>query len=206
VSRRPLDVGQRIRAIGIALSALAVLNFAFWLLFTRPGIRESERLEVGTDPQRRELIARRTEVEKQEKFLTQLEKAEADLKRLRSDLLATRETRMISAQFEVAELCERFGIDWETVSIDNELLVGEELDRMAMTVPLEGGYANLRRFLQAVESSEQFLVVEQVGLAESNEGGVMLELNVAIATYFDAPEVRARNRTERPRRGAVRSG
>ena len=103
MSRRPLDVGQRIRAIGIALAVLAVLNLAFWLLFTRPGIRESERLAVGTDPQRRELLARRAEVEKQEKFLTQLERAEADLKRLRGELLATRETRMIGAQFEVAQ-------------------------------------------------------------------------------------------------------
>jgi Tfp pilus assembly protein PilO len=195
--RRPLDARQRIRAIGIALVVLAALNLAFWLLFTRPGIRESERLEVGTDPQRKELLARRAEVEKQEKFLAQLQKTEAELKRLRSEVLSTRGTRMIGAQFEVAELCERFGVNWDTVSIDNELLQGEELDRMVMTVPLEGGYPNLRRFLQAVESSDQFLVVEQVGLAEAHEGG-NLQLNVAIATYFDAPEAHERNRAEKP--------
>lgn len=203
-----MDLRQRIRAIGIGLVVLAVLNLAFWLLFTRPGMRESERLEVGTDPQRRDLLARRAEVEKQEKFLSQLERAEADLKKLRSEVLATRETRMIGAQFEVAELCERFGVDWDTVSIDNELLQGEELDRMVMTVPLEGGYANLRRFLQAVETSDQFLVVEQVGLAEAHEGGSMLQLNVAIATYFDAPAARERNRVERPptRHAPARTG
>jgi len=206
MSRRPIDATKWIRAVGLVLVCLAALNLGFWLLFTRPRVRESERLSVGTDPQRRALLERRAEVEQQEQFLAQLQQAEADLKRLRSELLATRDTRMIGVQLEVDELCERFGIDWNSVSIDNELLVGEELDRLVMTFPLEGGYANLRRFLQAVESSDEFLVVEQVALAEAHDGGVMLELNVALATYFDAPELRARNRAERPRRQAGRSG
>ena len=206
MSRRSLDAARWIRGVGLALAAVAAANLVFWLLFTRPGMRESERLAVGTDPQRRELLARRAEVEKQEKFVRQLERAEGDLKRLRDDMLSTREKRMIGVQLEVAELCERFGIDWESVRIQNELLVGEELDRMVMTVPLEGGYANLRRFLQAVETSHAFLVVEQVALAEAHDGGVMLELNVSLATYFDAPEVRERNRAERSNRPAGRSG
>ena len=206
MSRRSIDAAQWIRAIGMVLVCLAALNLGFWLLFTRPQVRESERLAVGTDPQRRALLERRAEVEKQEQFLAQLERAEADLKRLRSELLATRDTRMIGVQLEVAELCERFGIDWDSVSIDNELLVDEELDRLVMTVPLEGGYANLRRFLQAVEASDEFLVVEQVGLSEAHDGGVMLELNVALATYFDSPELRERNRTERAGRPAGRRG
>jgi Tfp pilus assembly protein PilO len=62
---------------------------------------------------------------------------------------------------------------------------------MTMVVPLEGGYANLRKFLQAVESSSKFLVIEQVALAQGHEGGAILQLNIALATYFDDPEARA---------------
>ena len=70
-----------------------------------------------------------------------------------------------------------------------------------MIVPLEGGYQNLRSFIQAVESSEQFIVVERVQLGRSNEGGVMLQLNITLATYFDAPELRKqRGETRAPRR------
>jgi len=57
-------------------------------------------------------------------------------------------------------------------------------------VPLEGGYHNLRGFIQAVESSSQFLVIERVVLVRSKEGGVLLQLNITLATYFDAPELR----------------
>ena len=56
-----------------------------------------------------------------------------------------------------------------------------------MNVPLEGGYPALRRFLQAVEQSDKFLIVERVALAKGKEGGVMLQLNITLATYFNAP-------------------
>ncbi|MFN0281755.1 MAG: hypothetical protein ACKVZ6_07260 [Kineosporiaceae bacterium] len=68
-----------------------------------------------------------------------------------------------------------------------------------MTLPLEGGYANLRRFLHAVEISGEFLVIERVALAEGDEGGVRLALNITLATYFDLPE-----RDKRSSRGAAR--
>ena len=62
-----------------------------------------------------------------------------------------------------------------------------DLDKLIMVVPLQGNYASLRAFLQAVEDSEKFLLVERVALAEARQGGVMLELNITLATYFDAP-------------------
>ena len=109
-------------------------------------------------------------------------------------------------QAEVARLCRLFSIDLESVAFDNDLLMGEELDRMVMTVPLLGGYENLRKFLQAVESSDKFLVVERVALDENKEGGVMLQLSITLATYFDLPpelkEQKRPTRRRRPRGGA----
>ena len=81
-----------------------------------------------------------------------------------------------------------FSIDLESVSFASEPLYKEDLDRLVMVVPLEGGYTNLRKFLQAVEESDKFLLVERVALAEGREGGVMLQLNITLATYFDLPE------------------
>jgi hypothetical protein len=57
-----------------------------------------------------------------------------------------------------------------------------------MVLPLEGGYASLRGLLEAVERSDKFLVVERVTIGQGRDGGVLLQLNVTLATYFDAPE------------------
>jgi Tfp pilus assembly protein PilO len=55
-------------------------------------------------------------------------------------------------------------------------------------VTLRGRYADIRRFLHAVESADQFLVVERVELAQStattpaNTG--ILEVSLLVSTFF----------------------
>ncbi len=78
---------------------------------------------------------------------------------------------MVEVQHEVGRAVRSSSASTGTpCAYDNEMLVDEELDRLVMTVPLEGGYANLRQFLQAVEKSDKFLVVERVALAEGQRG------------------------------------
>ena len=74
------------------------------------------------------------------------------------------------------------------MSYSHKLMVGERLDRLEMVVPLEGGYVNLRKFLQAVEESDKFLLVERVALAQGKQGGRLLDLTISLASYFSAPE------------------
>jgi hypothetical protein len=196
--RFKFDVRAAGRYITLVLGLLAVANGAFYFLATRPKVQEHTSLQEGTGPQQEALRANRAEVEEREGYHEALLKAEADLTTLREDVLSTRQQRLIEVQLELASLAGQFSIDLDSVAFDNELLREEELDKLVMTVPLEGGYANLRRFLQAVENSEKFLVVERVALGEGKRGGVMLQLSISLATYFDAPEdVKRANETER---------
>jgi tellurite resistance protein len=204
--RFKFDIRQAARYITLVLALLAVANGVFYFLATRPRVQEYTSLREGTGPQQEALRADRAEVEEREAYLEALIKAEADLATLREEVLSTRKQRMIEVQLELAALAERFSIDVESITFDNELLREAELDKLVMTVPLEGGYANLRRFLQAVETSEKFLVVERVALGEGKLGGVMLELSISLATYFDAPDdVKRANEAEQRLRRAKRA-
>lgn len=182
-----LDIRQGGRRILIALGAVAALNAVFYFTLAQPTVREYQRLSEEREPFQR-LNERREVVEDHEGFLQAVQRAEQDLDELRGTILATRNERLVEVQLEVASLCEQFGIAYDSIAMDNELLLDEELDRLSMTVPLEGNYANLRKFLQAVENSDKFLVVERVSLAVGKEGGRSLSLNIALATYFTAPE------------------
>ena len=200
--RLKFDIRQAGRYIALVLGMLAVANGTFYFLATRPRVHEYTSLQEGTGPQQEALKANRAEVEERETYLDALLKAEADLATLREEVLSTRQQRMIEVQLELAALAEQFSIDVESIGFENELLYEEELDKLVMVVPLEGGYANLRRFLQAVEGSEKFLVVERVALGEGKSGGVMLQLSISLATYFDAPDdvKQANEAAERVRR------
>ena len=53
-------------------------------------------------------------------------------------------------------------------------------------VTLVGEYADIRRFLYEVETSEEFIIVEKVALSQPNatQGGGQLEVALSVSTYF----------------------
>jgi Tfp pilus assembly protein PilO len=201
------DVRQASRQILIVLAALFAANAAAYYFVVRPQVREYRELLETSRPRFEALEERRAGVVALEEFLAGVQRAEEDLRVFREEVLSTRGERMVAVQAELARLAEQFGIDLDAVTYQHKILRDEELDRFAMVVPLEGGYANLRRFLQAVESSEEFLVVERVGLAEGQDGGVLLRLDITLATYFNLPaappetEPRTEPAATRPARG-----
>lgn len=196
---RRLDLRQAASKILLFLGVLAALNLAFFLTLVQPGVQEYRRLSETTAPFER-LNDRRERVEEHESYLSAVERATEDLASLRGEVLSTRNERLVEVQQELAALCDEFGIQLDSVGYDDLMLIDEELDRLGMNVPLEGSYANLRQFLHAVESSNKFLIVERVSLAQGKEGGTSLSLNISLATYFAAPEqVIARSKAQRRR-------
>jgi Tfp pilus assembly protein PilO len=68
--------------------------------------------------------------------------------------------------------------DWETIQ-DSRLV------RASSKITLEGRYANIRRFLYAVEIAEEFIVVESVELAgDSGMARDTLSVTMGVSTYF----------------------
>jgi Tfp pilus assembly protein PilO len=199
--RLRFDIRQAGKPILLVMAALLVANVGAFALLVRPAVNKVRALEAGNEPELQALRQRREAVETLEQYFNGLERAEADLAALRADVLSTRDARMVDVQQEVERLCGEFRIDLDSATYDNDLLPEEELDRFAMEVPLEGGYANLRQFLQAVENSTNFLVVERVALGEGKEGGVMLQLNITLAVYFDMPAEMKGDRPPRRRSG-----
>ena len=189
-----LELHFDIRQTGIMLlvvyGVLAVLNGAFFLLLTRPKVFEHRAMTEKAAPLEKALAEREAQVTDLETYLAALNQAQDDLVRLRQDILATKNHRLVQVQIELERIASQFQINVNQVTTENEALPEEGLERFAMVVPLEGGYQNLRSFIQAVESSEQFLVIERVALVRGQEGGVILELNITLATYFDAPDLR----------------
>ena len=185
------DVRSNGRQAAIALAIGLALNAGAYLLLVRPHVRQAHQMEDESEPRLRQIKDREAAVAAKEKFVQAVETATKDLTSLRQDVLSTKRQRMIAVQLEVAELATEFGINLERVQYeapDPDQAAKEGLERFGMKVPLKGGYANLRKFLQAVESSDEFLVIEQVAL--ENGVGQGLELNITLATYFDAPELR----------------
>jgi len=187
-ARRPrFDIREASAKIFLVLAGALVVNAAVSVLVVRPRVVRYRQLKDESSPQRQVVNVREREVVDRETYRLALEKARDDMKHLAGDILATRQRRMIGVQLEVAKLAREFGIAADRVGYENPSSEDDALERFGIVVPLAGGYSNLRKFIQAVESSENFLVIERVVLG-TGKGTDVVELNITLATYFIAPD------------------
>jgi Tfp pilus assembly protein PilO len=204
-ARKPrFDVREASGKILGVLGALLVVNAAVSVLLVRPSVERYRKLTDTSSPQVQALQKREKDVADLEAYRAVLEKARDDMRHFAGDVLSTRQRRMIAVQLEVSKLLHEFGIAYNRVQYENEELENGALERFGTVVPLAGGYSNLRKFLQSVESSESFLVVERVTLGNGKSGDVV-DLDITLATYFIAPDAKLDNLGKRPARGKDRA-
>jgi Tfp pilus assembly protein PilO len=67
-----------------------------------------------------------------------------------------------------------------------EAVRDSSLSRLAVTVDFTGDYSDVRRFLYALETSPEFLVVENVQLIQEADGKTPLRVTTTVSTYYRA--------------------
>jgi Tfp pilus assembly protein PilO len=104
-----------------------------------------------------------------------------------SDVVQTRDPGLTEAIAELDRLAESSGVQAGRTSFQyTELDVG--LVEVGASLPLEGTYFNLVRFINSLERSPRFFLVREIGLRESlSEGTIGLECEVAFF-YKDSDE------------------
>ena len=196
--RKPrFDVREASGKILLVMAALLLANAAVAVVFVRPEVMRYRQLTDASSPQAQLVKTREKEVQSHEAYRSALEKARDDMKHFAADVLSTRQRRMIGVQLEVTGLAKQFGIAADRVSYENSDLESGALERFGTVIPLSGGYGSLRKFIQAVESSENFLVIERVALGTGKTGDTV-ELNITLATYFIAPDAKLENLGKKP--------
>ena len=187
------DIREASGVILLVAAGVLVANVAATVLLVRPRLARYHQLTDTSSPQAQLVKTREAEVSEKETHRQALEKAKADMTHLAADVLSTRQKRMINVQLEISELFKEFGLSWDRVQYENEPLAeNDALERFAIVVPLAGGYSSLRRFIQAVEKSENFLVIERVQLGTGKVQDVV-DLNITLATYFITPDAKLEN-------------
>jgi len=188
-ARPRFDIRAASGQITLVLGTLLLANVVASIVLVRPRVAQYEQLTGETGPHMHVVKTREKDVKEREAYAASLVKARDDMKHLAEDVLSTRQRRMIGVQLEVAHLVKEFGIALDRVQYENEVLDNGALERFGIVVPLSGGYTNLRKFIQAVESSDNFLVIERVALDQGKSQDIV-ELGITLATYFIAPDAK----------------
>ena len=186
---RSFDIRAERYRVAAFLGILASLNLVLYLALNLPRMhREAvEAKRVGAVTQDLSSLSRRVGLMKDldSRYGTESRKIDTFF----NDVLGTKEARMIQIQREVRSIAGSFGLDPETINYQKELLDKVALVKFQINVPLVGDYRNLRQFINKIENSENFLIIDSVSLGGAKDGGALLDLNIQLSTYFKSPEV-----------------
>ncbi len=180
---RRIIVEKRLVLVPIAVAIAA--NIAAYVLVVYPLQRRvssgEARMLAATGAERqaqRQLAATRaTQVGKQAAE-TQLQKFYHQV--LPDNLADARK----AAYVRLAQLAAESNLRYDRHVAEEMPEKNSRLTRLGFTVVLDGSYADIRRFIHAVETAPEFLVVDNMALMARNEANAPLVLTLTVSTYF----------------------
>ena len=168
------------------LMGLLFLNLPVYFFLVRTEV-EAANGEAARREQMRLQLSRRTatlnalrEMARQFKVSHQRSQQFAD------DFLFPKEKIASELLQELDEISAEAGLTRNRVGyrLEHEPVFG--LQRMVITLPIEGSYANIRNFLNMLESHEKFIIIDSMALISEREGSGTIRLDVSLSTLFPA--------------------
>jgi Tfp pilus assembly protein PilO len=115
--------------------------------------------------------------------MRQQQKAQDDLKQFRNLLLAKNEfARQVVNH--LSETAKRLKLNLPSVSYKPDPAQDEQLTKMNFSFAVSGSYEAIRRFIHAIETSSDFLIIEDLVLSKRSKETGSLELQLRVATYL----------------------
>ena len=99
---------------------------------------------------------------------------------LPADITAARRITHLKLQ----QLAREHGVDYERMGATPESVRDSRLDRLRVSMVLSGEYDDIRAFLYDLETSSDFVVIDNMVLAEGQQVQAPLALTLELSTYY----------------------
>ena len=114
--------------------------------------------------------------------MLQQQKSQENLEQFRKFLLTKNEfAKQVINQ--LSEMAKRLNLNLPAVSYRPEGQE-EQLTKMSFSFEVSGNYEAIRRFIHAIETSNDFLIIEDLILAQQSKDKESLDLKVRLVTYL----------------------
>lgn len=177
------------RRVLVPLALVLVVNLAVLLLAVVPLARSVQTARADAVQATVDLAnARRLETQAKEAANSRA-RAEQELTRFYADKLPRDLATARRSTFRwVQDAAREAGLEFRDQKLDYEEVRDSRLSRAFSTVTLAGRYADVRRFLYAMETTEEFLVIQKVELLQSDTAAATpLVLTLTVSTYYLTP-------------------
>ncbi len=162
------------RHLKIGLAALTLFDLVFYLFAIGP-LSESEREKrLLVENLRRQASEQAGRVEKLAAIVNKVETARTQGDELMEEIMLPRRTAFSAIVSEIDQASREAKVELRERGFNVEAIEGSStLSMMTVTTGLEGSYDNLVKFLNLLDKSSKFLIIESLGAAPQQTGNLL---------------------------------
>jgi Tfp pilus assembly protein PilO len=164
---RPGGISRSLRATALVCAGLLCANLLLFGFLVAP---LTSRLAAGE--------ARSAELRRRHAEAVLFEKQKASLAGLMAGMPAQKDMPLLVKEF--AQIARSRNLSVASIKYDMPKRASGELAMLAFSFPVEGRYADIKRFIYEVETSDRFVGIQDLKLG-SEQGRVKLEMK--LVTY-----------------------
>lgn len=167
----------------LSISFIVVVGFniiIFWYVI-RPkkaavNQKEAEHLEL-----RKNLFEVRKRIKNEKYIKENLSKIKSDLEKF--DLILPRHEEITRLIRELPVMAKKTGVKVSGVKYQ-PFVKDEGYNRLYFSLPVEGGYSNIRRFIYEIETMRKIIWIERLAIRTSYSMRKELSIQLTMSTYF----------------------
>lgn len=173
------------RRLVIGLGVALLINVLLYVFVVAPLSARVANVAERERTSEQALTQARTEHADASGVLTGKSRASAELATFYNDVLprdlagARRLTYL-----RLAQLARESDLEYRRATYAPVVESGSTLTRLQIQIVLEGTYADMRTFIYQLETSREFVVIDNVHLAEGAEGSGSLVVTLDLSTYY----------------------
>jgi len=177
-------VAEHRRAVWLIAAGL-ILNVALLALVVLPLSQKVSGGEQQANAANLELLAARRDHGAARATVAGKAQADSELKKFYQDVLPPDQSGARRILYlAVDQLARKANLPEAVFEFDEDTDRRSDLQKLSVTINLAGEYTNIRRFIHQLETAPEFRVLENVALAQGQEGQRGLRVTANISTYY----------------------
>lgn len=180
---------RRWRPVAALLATVIVVNVLLHVFVIREDVRISGDREAILASERERLGRLEAEIAGLERTVSKVACTRSDEEHVFRDLLSGKSTRMIAVLRELTQLAEEMKVEPGRLSFSRTVTKDSGLVRFSAAFSFDAPYRVLHEFIERIESSDNFLFIEQVSLSEARGSADDLRLQIRVGTWFQGPDL-----------------
>jgi Tfp pilus assembly protein PilO len=166
------------------LTGLLVLNLPVYFFLVRTEVEAANGEALRREQMRLQLSRQTATLNALREISRQFNESHLRYKQFTDEFLFPKEKIASELLQELDQISAEAGLTRNRVGyhLDQEPAFG--LQRIVITLPVEGSYANIRNFINMLESHEKFIMIDSMALVSEREGTGTIRLDVSLSTLF----------------------